>query len=92
MNLPLTNNPEESFNVTINDVIVNIRQLWNTYGFWTLDLKDADGNTLVLGVKTVTKVFLLKQYPHIEFDLRSTNDDDPTRNNLDSFILEVSIK
>jgi len=92
MILPLTNNPEESFSVPINDIIYNFKQLWNEFGFWTLDILDADGNVLIYGVKLITKENLLKQYPQIPFDLISDNDEDPTRNNLESFALDVTTK
>ena len=89
MILPLTNNPEETFNISIFDIIYNFRQLWNEYSFWTLDLKDADGNILVYGVKIVAGEFLLQQYPDIPFDLKNDTAIDPNRNNLDEFQLEI---
>ncbi len=92
MILPLTNNPEESFNISIFDIIYNFRQLWNEYGFWTLDIKDADGIVLVYGVKIVAGHPLLEQYPEIPFDLLNSTEIDPTRNNLDEFQLEVISK
>jgi hypothetical protein len=88
--LPLTNNPEELFSVSILETVYNFRQLWNTnYEFWTLDILEADDNPLVYGVKLVTGSYLLEQYPQIPFDLISEADDDPSRDNLDEFILEV---
>lgn len=87
--LPLTNNPEEKFSSTIEDNLYNFRQLWNTKGFWTLDIKNADDNILILGVKLVTKLNLLSLYPQVSFELYSDNENDPTRNNLDSFLLQV---
>lgn len=87
--LPLTNNPEETFNISILETIYLFRQLWNDNGFWTLDIKDADGNILVLGVKIITQEHLLRQYPQLRFDLLSANAADPIRTNLDSFLLEV---
>jgi len=90
--LPLTNNPEESFNVSIFDIVYGFRQLWNEIGFWTLDIKDADGNILVYGVKLITQEYLLRQYPQIPFDLRSENETDPGRLDLESFLLEVTDK
>lgn len=89
MYLPLTNNPEESFNISINNIIYNFKQLWNTIGFWTIDIKDADGNILVLGVKLIVQENILKQYPHIDFDLISSAEFDPIRDNLDTFQFEV---
>lgn len=92
MILPLTNNPEESFNISIFDIIYNFRQLWNEYGFWTLDIKDADGNVFVYGVKIIAGNLLLEQYPEIPFDLLNDTEVDPTRNTLDEFQLEVISK
>lgn len=87
--LPLTNNPEELFNTTIFDIVYSMRQLWNTLGFWTIDIRDSSNDALLLGVKLVTKTNLLSQHPHIPFDLRSESVDDPSRNNLDTFNLSV---
>ena len=92
MYLPLTNNPEESFSVAIFNIIYNFRQLWNGIGFWTLDIKDADGNVLVYGVKLITKEYLLRQYPQIPFDLKSENATAPGRLDLESFLLGVTNK
>ncbi|RLB89591.1 MAG: hypothetical protein DRH26_11260 [Deltaproteobacteria bacterium] len=92
MYLPLTNNPEENFTASIDDIIYNFRQLWNGLGFWTLDIKDADGVAFVDGVKIITQEYLLRQYPHIPFDLRSDNEVDPGRQDLESFLLDISDK
>lgn len=89
MFLPLTNNPEESFNISIDDLIYTFRQLWNEYGFWTIDVSNADGVILVYGVKIITKELILKQYSQIPFDLISDNEFDPARLTLDSFLLDV---
>ena len=89
MILPLTNNPEESFRASIYGEIYGFRQLWSEYGYWTIDINDSDNAVLIYGVKLVTKENLLSMYPQIIFDLRSENDNDPTRNNLDVFNLEV---
>ena len=89
MYLPLTNNPEENFNVSISDIVYTFKQLWNEIGFWTLNIKDADGNILVYGVKIITQEFLFRQYPQIPFDLKSETETDPGRQDLESFLLEV---
>lgn len=89
MILPLTNNPEETFSVAVFGIVYNFKQLWNEYGFWTLDIKTADNIVLVYGVKIITGELLLKQYPQIPFDLTGSNGSDPTRDNLDSFFLSV---
>jgi hypothetical protein len=94
MNLPLTLNPEETFQITLFDIFYNIRQLWNTVGqFWTLDIRDSDNNALVLGVKLVCGIFLLDQYPQVRFNLKCDNDlTDPSRDNLTEFPFEVTNK
>lgn len=89
MYLPLTNNPEESFNISIFDAIYSIRQLWNVNGFWTIDILDAQLVILVHGVKIITKHFLLEQYPEIPFDLFSDDESDPSRSDLESFLIGV---
>ena len=90
--LPLTNNPEESFNITISGTVYNIRQLWNTLGFWTIDILDENGDPLAYGVKLVTKTELTFQHPSVPFNLRSDADEDPSRDSLDSFNLVVTDK
>lgn len=90
--LSLSNNPEESFNSVILGVRYNFRQIRNTLGHWSLDILDENNSPLVLGVKIVTKTNLLSQYANIPFDLRSESNDDPTRENLDSFNLIVTDK
>lgn len=89
MFLPLTNNPEETFTIKILDTVYNLRQLWNTVGFWTLDIKDVDGIVIIAGVKIITQDFILKQFPDIPFDLYSDNQIDPGREDLSTFLLEV---
>ncbi len=92
MYMPLTNNPEETFNLSIYDIVYRFKQLWNQYGFWTLDISDNDGNILVYGVKIITREYILQQFPHIPFDLLGVDDLDPTRYTLESFKLGISEK
>lgn len=89
MILSLTNNPSESFNFNIEGEIYKFKQKWNTLGFWTLDILNIDGIPFVYGVKIVTKENILAAYPDIPFDLRSERLNDPTRNNLNEFELEI---
>lgn len=89
MILPLTNSPSESFSFNIDGVIYKFKQKWNTEGFWTIDVMDIDGEPFVYGVKLVTKTNLLVMHSSIPFDLRSERTNDPTRNNLDQFELEI---
>lgn len=91
--LPLTLNPEETFQIVIFENLYNLRQLWNTRGFWTLDINDQDNEPMVLGVKLVSGIFLLKQYPNVRFDLKSDNLlANPTRSDLDTFVFEITNK
>ena len=91
--LPLTLNPEETFQITIFESLYNMRQLWNTLGFWTLDIRDENSDPLAIGVKLVTGIFLLKQYPQIRFDIKSDSLlADPGRFDLTSFVFEVTNK
>ena len=90
--LPLTNSPAETFSVVIFSVVYNMRQVWNTLGFWTLDILDEDGVALTYGVRLVTRTNLLDQYPNIPFNLRSEAVSDPARNNLREFGLIVTDK
>lgn len=92
MILPLTNNPSESFNFNINDVIYKFKQKWNTLGFWTLDVFDTDGNPLIYAVKIVAQENLLNMHPNIPFDLKSEKENDPTRDNLAEFELQILAK
>jgi len=89
MILPLSNNPSESFSFNINGTIFKFRQIWNTEGFWTLDILDINDNAFIFGVKLVTKTNLLNMHPGIPFDLRSERDNDPLRNDLDQFALNI---
>jgi len=87
--LPLTLNPEENFSTIIDGVNYDIKQLWNTIGFWTLDISDSDGNMLVAGAKIAAGIFMLQQYPQVSFDLIIDGIIDPDRDNLASLIVEV---
>ena len=89
MILPLSNNPSETFSFNINDSVFKFRQMWNTQGFWTLDIADINNVSFVNGVKIVTKENLLAMHPSVSFDLRSNRDNDPTRDNLNEFELEI---
>ena len=92
MNLPLTNNPSETFRVEILGVVYQFRQIWNTVGFWALDILDVDGNPLAYGVRIVAKTELLRQYSHLPFELESITELDPTIDNFSEFLLAVSDK
>lgn len=89
MILPLTNNPSETFSFIINGEVYKFKQMWNTLGFWTLSISDINDNKIIDNVVLVTKTNLLSMHPGIVFDLRSERNNDPTRNNLNEFELEI---
>lgn len=66
-----------------------MRQIWNTLGFWTLDISDENNSILIYGVKLIAGEFILKQYPEILFDIKIDGDIDPTSDNLTSLIVGV---
>ncbi|MCP3685805.1 MAG: hypothetical protein GY861_24415 [bacterium] len=86
---PVTENPEESFSIVLLGELYNIRQLWNTLGFWTIDIFDSDGTILVHGIKIVSGIFFVKQYPHIPWDLYIDEIIDPERFTLSSMVIGV---
>lgn len=90
--LPLTRNPEESFNIVVLGVVYSMRQLYNTVGFWTLDIMDEDGAPIVYGVKFVSGSFLLDQYPGVEFDLYIDSEIEPDRDNITKLQCEIYSK
>ncbi|RKZ95960.1 MAG: hypothetical protein DRQ46_07745 [Gammaproteobacteria bacterium] len=92
MKLPITNSPSEKFSIDIFETVYQFKQMWNTKGYWSLNIADVDGKSIADGVKVVTGTKLLAQYPQLPFELESSNDSDPTRDSLDDFILEVSSK
>lgn len=92
MILPLTINPSETFSFNINGTIYKFKQMWNTQGFWTIDILDINDDAFINGVKLVTKTNLLSMHQSIPFDLRSERDNDPTRDNLNEFELIVTEK
>ncbi len=86
---PTSANPDEIFTIVILDIVYNVRQLYNTLGFWTLSFSDADEVEIVLGVKVVPGAYLLAQYPELRFDLKLTKDDEVTRDSYAT--LEIGI-
>lgn len=91
--LKLSSSPEEAIKVVIDEVVYDFRQLWNTLGFWTVDILTDDNTVpLVYGVKLVSGSFLLQQYVDIPFDIKIDSEVDPTRSNIENYILEIYSK
>lgn len=90
--IKLSKSPEETITTVIEDTVYNLRQLWNTIGFWTIDILTKDGIPLVTGIKIISGLFILKQYANIPFDLKINSTVDPSRFDIEDHILEVYIK
>lgn len=86
--IPLTAQPQ-TLTVTLGGNQYNLRVLWNSAAnCWVLDIYDASGNPVVLGIAVVTGVDLLGQFGHLNFggQLIAQTDFDtlavPTQTNL----------
>jgi len=91
--LKLSSSPEEVIKVVIDEVVYDFRQLWNTLGFWTIDILTDDNTVpLVYGIKLVSGSFLLQQYVDIPFDVKIDSTVDPTRTTIENYILEIYSK
>lgn len=86
---PFSDNPEDTFNIVILDVIYTFKTQRNTLGFWTLSLYNQDGDAIVLGVKIVAGSFILEPYPSLLFDIYVPGEIDPDRDNLSDYQMEV---
>jgi hypothetical protein len=84
--------PEEFYSLIIDERVYDFRKLWNTLGFWTLSVMDANKKEIVNGVKLVSGVFIFKQYSQIDFDLIFDYKKDPERDTLKNMIAKVYIK
>jgi hypothetical protein len=87
--LPLTINAEETFSIVILETVYNMRQIWNTLGYWFLDILDENGDPIVMGIRLIGNHFMLAQYPSLIFDLKIDSPLDPTRDNLSQLSVEV---
>ena len=87
--LPVTNNADETYNITILNTTYILRQLYNTIGFWTISIADNNNNSIVDGVKVCTGVNMLEQYPQLLFDLYIIDNIIPTRDNFKDLFIGV---
>ncbi len=63
--IPLGNEPEQKFSVTINEIIWDFRVLYNLrYGVWTLDISKG-GEDIVLGITMLSGINIIDQYRSI---------------------------
>ena len=90
--LTLSNSPNERFAVTVNDVLYNCTQLWNTIGFWSLNIYDSDNIAMVTGVNMVSGIFILKQFPNVPFDFFIDAEIDPDRDTFPDQKVKVYVK
>ncbi len=84
--------PEDNFSMTIDGLFYTFRQLWNTEGFWTIDIFDADKVIIISGIRLVAGINLLDQYPVLRFNILIDTDTDPTRDNLELYPLQFYTK
>ena len=84
MNISFTNDPSQTFSSVINEIRYDFSVKWNSrFSFWTMDI----GNNF--GIKIVAGVDILRPFPQLPFGLQSNYIADPSRFNLNEFILEV---
>lgn len=89
--IKLANSPDETFSIVINETLYTFRQMWNTLGFWTLSIFDDAGTALIHNAKLVSGIFILEQYPSIEFDLYIDTELDPQRDNITDIEIGVYV-
>lgn len=84
MILDLTNDPSQTFSSIINEVRYDFKINWNSrFSFWTISVNENEGIKIVAGVD------ILRPFPQLPFGLQSNDITDPSRFNLNEFILEV---
>lgn len=88
----LRNSAEDTFSLTIDEILYVFRQVWNTNGFWILDVFDQNRVVIISGIRLVAGINLCDQYPEIRFNMLIDTDTDPTRDNLDLYPIEFYTK
>lgn len=80
--------PSQKFTTVINDIDYTIEVNYNAlYDFWSMDLSSNDFT--ILGIKLVSGIDLVKQHVQVPFGLICNNAEDPTRDTLTNYKLEV---
>lgn len=88
MIITFENLPKQKFSTVIKDIDYDFEVNYNAlYGFWTMDIKSNDFT--LLGIKLVAGIDLMAQYVQVPFSMIALNTEDPTRDNLNLFKLEV---
>lgn len=88
MIITFENLPKQRFSTVINEIDYTIEVNYNAlYEFWVMDIEGNDFT--ILGIKLVAGIDLVEQYIQVPFSMQSINSEDPTRDNLDLFKLEV---
>lgn len=82
-------NPADTFNMVVLDVIYTFKTQLNTLGFWTVTVSDEDGVVIVAGVKILAVSYIFEPYPSLPFDFYVAGLEDPARDNLNTFVIEV---
>jgi hypothetical protein len=63
--IPITEAPDQSFNITMGGTLYGVRLTWNILGYWTVSILDINKNNLLSGIKIVLEVDLFKDHPDI---------------------------
>lgn len=77
----------QQFSITLNDITLQMSVMWREL-FWCLDIRDAGGAPLIMGLPLITGADLLAQYRHLRlgFSLYVSLDDpvneNPTKTDL----------
>lgn len=88
MIITFENLPKQRFSTVIDEIDYTIEVNYNAlYEFWVMDIESNDFT--ILGIKLVAGIDLVGQYVQVPFSMKSINLDDPTRENLNLFKLEV---
>ena len=90
--MTFTADPSQSFTTIIDEETYDFLVTYNAnYDYYIINISQ-NGIDLVNGIKLVTRTDLTKQYKHIPFGLRSEFTEDANSENIELFIINVSIK
>jgi hypothetical protein len=69
--IPVTEASDQSFNITLDGGLYEVRLTWNILGYWTISISDINKNAILSGMKIVLEVDLFKDHPDIGLPLGS---------------------
>ena len=90
--MTFTSDPSQTFTTIINEERYDFKVVYNAnYDYWVISIS-LDSVELVNGIKMVTQTQLTSQHPQVPFNLYSSGDEDANGENIEEFVLEVSLK